>query len=1105
VKITVNLDTQAVITQPSPLRFKAGCFNPVEIGFTRSSQSASLPDGAVIEFALKPKNQWTGGLLAYLNVFIPVPGNLYTGSLNCATTALLSAMGLSDQTPYNDLAQLDASAEVTWSFNNQKFRSNTFSVTVEAPLTDDNAVATPDPELYPAPAVLARKSELPKVATPDDAAAGTCADVVMSPLAVTQWFEAKLPGSPSLALLGDNTWGLPDLSSYTGSLAGDGTNVTGVAGIQLNSLSGNQFYDDGSGYWISTATLQAPGMNGIYGASFYDNSGTWSFNNGIDAPSFSGDGSSLYNLTANQLSSPYGYSIYDTGGGNWQIDGGISTGWINATFSGDGSGLSNVNASQINSPYGCSIYDSGWGSWQVNGGISASWFSGDGSGLGNINASQLNSPYGYSIYDSGWGNWQVNGSLCANSFSGDGSGLGNINASQLYSTYGYSIYDAGWGNWQVNGSLYANSFSGDGSGLSNINTEYAQYAYCDQYGNSIAYSYIQQSGYYGSLSVGSADSASSAQYAYYANYDNWGYQLYGAGNVQWNFFGGSPNPGDVATFDGSYWSPSPANPVPALVDNTAARFALSGLRTGWLVKQLDNRTVYQVLNPNDCATELGWVPVGPFILVPANSTPLVIDNTSPISGAVIHCTAGTWGDAPASYACQWKRNGSSISGATALAYTVVAADDGANLQCVVSATNAAGTGSDSAAIPLVVLNPPANTVAPAITPSGAPNVGDALSLTSGTWTGYGYTTTYQWKRAGAAIAGATSASYTLAVADAGQAITCAVTRTNIRGTATVTTAATAAVTNLVAVNTAIPTLSPTSLFTGAVVTCSPGTWNYHPANYAYQWRRNGSAITGATSSTYTVVLGDLGATISCTVKATNPAGTSGALATAESSAVKSIRDVLSDSTLLGFWKLDETSGARIDLSGNGRNLSPSETVATVPGPFGAPCAAFRRSGYLQNTALTPTFTGQILTASLWVRLLTLEEGSFMTQWSGGGWLNLGSSPSGLRFGFGHDCLDRIIVPVSTGTWHHVTQSWDGNQIRATVDGQEYTLNKTNMPENPPRLTNANAPFDIGCSDTWNGSSRANADICCVGLWKRALSAAETTALYNNGAGLTYPF
>ena len=56
MKITVNLDTQAVITQPSPLCFKAGCYNPVEVAFTRGSQTVPLPDGAVIEFALKPRN-----------------------------------------------------------------------------------------------------------------------------------------------------------------------------------------------------------------------------------------------------------------------------------------------------------------------------------------------------------------------------------------------------------------------------------------------------------------------------------------------------------------------------------------------------------------------------------------------------------------------------------------------------------------------------------------------------------------------------------------------------------------------------------------------------------------------------------------------------------------------------------------------------------------------------------------------------------------------------------------------------------------------------------------------------------------------------------------
>jgi hypothetical protein len=69
VKITVSLDTQAVITQPSPLRIKAGAFVSVGVAFTRGARSIALSEGAVIELAVKPRNQWTGGLLAYLNAF----------------------------------------------------------------------------------------------------------------------------------------------------------------------------------------------------------------------------------------------------------------------------------------------------------------------------------------------------------------------------------------------------------------------------------------------------------------------------------------------------------------------------------------------------------------------------------------------------------------------------------------------------------------------------------------------------------------------------------------------------------------------------------------------------------------------------------------------------------------------------------------------------------------------------------------------------------------------------------------------------------------------------------------------------------------------------
>lgn len=1005
MRITVNLDTQSVVTQPSPLRFKAGCFNPVEVAFTRSSQSVPLPDGAVIEFSLKPRNQWTGGLLAYLNVFTASAGNLYAGTLNCATAGLLAALGLSDQLTGNDVAQIDASAEVTWSFGGQKFRSTTFSVTVEAPVTDDNAAASPDPELYPTPAEVARKSDLPIVATPAEAAAGTRADLMMSPLAVAQWFAAKLPGTHSKTLLGDGSWGLPDLSSYAGNLAGDGTNISGVSGVQLNSLFGNQFFDNNAGSWVSSATLQAPGFSGPYGANFYDNYGTWCFNCDIVAPAFIGDGANISNVTASRLGGPTGNTIYDAGGGNWQVDGGINTGWINASFNGDGTNLYNVTASQINSPYGYSIYDSGWGSWQVNGGLNG-------------------------------------------------------------------------------------AFSGDGGGLYNIG--FAQNAYGDEYGNEIAYAYVQQWGYYGGLSVGGADWANNSNYTYnadwanssnYANNDQWGATLYGAGNVQWNFFGGSPNPGDVATFDGSYWSPSPGNPVPITVADAAGRFTSSGLKSGWLVKQLDTRTVYQVLDPNDYATELGWVPVGPFILVPANSTPLVIDNMSPVLGNTIHCTAGTWSDNPASYAYQWTRNGSSIGGATALAYTVVAADDGANLQCVISATNSAGTGTDTAAVPLVVLNPPVNTAAPAITPAGVPNVADTLSLTSGTWTGYGYTTTYQWKRAGVAIAGATAATYTLVVADAGQAITCSVTRTNIRGAATATTAATASVTNLVAVNTAIPTLITRLPYVGAVVTCSPGTWNYHPTSYAYQWRRNGAAISGATASTYTVVSGDLGATISCAVSATNSAGTSGAVATTESWTVTSvatgpIRGALADSSLIAHWSLDEASGTRYDLTTNGINLTPyanGGTITNATGKFGMAASIPARSYLAATDSRIPT----IKTICGWFKLSAANT-SYQRLLIAS--LQVYSGSSGIAWDKTHFTTGIIPTP---GQWYFVCLVFTGTTVKLWVNSQSFIAQTSGTP-----LIDSGSTFQIG-DPNYESVTMLFDEVAC---WNRALTDAEVTTL-----------
>lgn len=70
---------------------------------------------------------------------------------------------------------------------------------------------------------------------------------------------------------------------------------------------------------------------------------------------------------------------------------------------------------------------------------------------------------------------------------------------------------------------------------------------------------------------------------------------------------------------------------------------------------------------------------------------------------------------------------------------------------------------------------------------------------------------------------------------------------------------------------------------GQTLTCSTGTWSKSPS-YSYQWNRSGVAIIGATASTRVLAAGDVGATMTCTVKATK-SGVSAVRTSAATSAV----------------------------------------------------------------------------------------------------------------------------------------------------------------------------------------------------------------------------
>jgi hypothetical protein len=218
---------------------------------------------------------------------------------------------------------------------------------------------------------------------------------------------------------------------------------------------------------------------------------------------------------------------------------------------------------------------------------------------------------------------------------------------------------------------------------------------------------------------------------------------------------------------------------------------------------------------------------------------------------------------------QWKKNGAAISGAASATYQTPAttnADNGAQFAVVVT------DGTQSVTSSAATLTVTATAVAPSITSepsSRAVTAGQSATFTvaaSGT-----SPFTYQWTRNGAAIGGATFASYTTqptTVVDNNAKF--AVTVTNSVGSASSSAATLTVTTTSVAPSiTAQP--SGKSVTAGQTATFSVAATG--TGTLTYQWSKGGAAIGGATSSSYTTpatTAADNGSQFTVTV--TNSAG-----------------------------------------------------------------------------------------------------------------------------------------------------------------------------------------------------------------------------------------
>ncbi|HTJ11683.1 MAG TPA: gliding motility-associated C-terminal domain-containing protein [Dinghuibacter sp.] len=215
--------------------------------------------------------------------------------------------------------------------------------------------------------------------------------------------------------------------------------------------------------------------------------------------------------------------------------------------------------------------------------------------------------------------------------------------------------------------------------------------------------------------------------------------------------------------------------------------------------------------------------------LPAPAAPAV--NTSGTttfcgSGSVILSAGATY----SSY--QWYLNGAAISGATANNYTASAAGS-----YTLVVTNASGCASPASNPVTVTINP--NPAAPTITAGGPKTfcAGGSVTLTANA-TG---AQTYQWFLNGTAISGATASTYT---ATAPGAYTVSVT-----GAGSCASPVSQPLT--VAVN---PTPAKPTIAAGGNTPLCAGQSVVLTANgsgaTSFQWTQNGTAIAGATSSTY---------------------------------------------------------------------------------------------------------------------------------------------------------------------------------------------------------------------------------------------------------------
>ena len=297
-------------------------------------------------------------------------------------------------------------------------------------------------------------------------------------------------------------------------------------------------------------------------------------------------------------------------------------------------------------------------------------------------------------------------------------------------------------------------------------------------------------------------------------------------------------------------------------------------------------------------------------------------------------------------------------------------------------------------------------------------------------------------------------------------------------------------------NLTVPTVGGN--FVGATLTSTPGTWTGSPTSYSYQWQISDdgstgwSDISGATNATYVPVSGDDAKFVRINVTAINSNGSS---LPASSLASAAIETSAFPAGAVAHWRLNETSGVRVDATGNGYDLTDNNGVGYGVGVLGN-AADFDGTNYLSATV--PATGTNAFSISTWFNLAGFTTGKApIVGWMTGGFGLMANNSGTLHVvqSMVYDIGDAYSEDAVAEEWVHAVVVRDSDDFLVYINGilcgtLTYSVEFTST-DFRFCSEGSNNNFNIGLVDSTT-------------IFGRTLSSGEVTTLFNGGIPLDYP-